>query len=210
MQSTVWYERYKPQTLDDVVLPDSIKTALRKNITDGTLPNLGFWSADPGLGKSSTANAIVSELEKLGHEAMWVNASLEKGIDVLRGKIKQFAVSQSVDGNFKVVVLDECLEEHEEVVLLENGKEKYTALRDLEKNKVYDCLSMNLETHEIEQDTCEVVSDKEDDIYEIELEDGRTILVTANHPMIVNNHENYISKSIDDGLSVGDDLVCRD
>ena len=108
MESTVWYEKYKPQTLDDVVLPDSIKQRLRKFIDTGTLPNLGFWSSEPGLGKSSTAHAIVMEMQKLGHEAMWINASLEKGIDTLRGKINTFAVSASVDGLYKVVVLDEC------------------------------------------------------------------------------------------------------
>lgn len=108
MESTVWYEKYKPCSLDTVVLPDHIKNQIRKFIETETLPNLGFWSNDPGLGKSSTANAIVQEMQARGHEAMWINASLEKGIDLLRGKIQKFAVSQSVDGLYKVVVLDEC------------------------------------------------------------------------------------------------------
>ena len=108
METTVWYEKYKPQKLDDVVLPETIKAQLKKFIDTGTLPNLGFWSAEPGLGKSSTANALVQEMQERGHEAMWINASLEKGIDTLRGKISKFAVSASVDGLYKVVVLDEC------------------------------------------------------------------------------------------------------
>lgn len=108
METTVWYEKYKPQCLDDVVLPDNVKTQLKKFLEKESLPNLGFWSAEPGLGKSSTANALVQEMQKRGHEAMWINASLEKGIDTLRGKISKFAVSASIDGLYKVVVLDEC------------------------------------------------------------------------------------------------------
>lgn len=108
MQTTVWYEKYKPQCIDDVVLPEALKLQIQQFVSKGELPNLGFWSSEPGLGKSSTANAIVHDMQKLGHEALWINASLEKGIDTLRGKIQNFATSASVDGLYKVVVLDEC------------------------------------------------------------------------------------------------------
>ena len=107
METTVWYEKYKPQKLDDVVLPDAVKEQLHKFIEAETLPNLGFWSAEPGLGKSSTANAIAQEMQARGHEVLWINASLEKGIDTLRSKINKFAVSASIDGSYKLVVLDE-------------------------------------------------------------------------------------------------------
>lgn len=210
MKSTVWYEKYRPQCLDDVVLPEQLKQQLQQSITDNALPNLGFWSSEPGLGKTSTANAIVQEMQALGHEAMWINASLEKGIDTLRGKIQGFATSASVDGLYKVVVLDECLEENERVIVLEDGKEVYRALKDFAKGKIYNCVSMNLETGKVEPDTCEVISDKEDDVYEIELEDGRVIKVTADHPMIVNNNGKLECKTIEGGLSIGDDLACRE
>lgn len=107
METTVWYEKYKPQCLDDVILPDAVKEQLHKFIETETLPNLGFWSSEPGLGKSSTANAIAQEMQARGHEVLWINASLEKGIDTLRSKINKFAVSASVDGIYKLVVLDE-------------------------------------------------------------------------------------------------------
>lgn len=210
METTVWYEKYKPQCLDDVILPDNIKVQLKKFLEKESLPNLGFWSSEPGLGKSSTANALVQEMQKRGHEAMWINASLEKGIDTLRGKISKFAVSASIDGLYKVVVLDECLEENEKVIVLEDGKEVYRALKDFTKGKTYDCVSMNLETGKVEPDTCEVISDKEDDVYEIELEDGRVIKVTSDHPMIVNNNGKLECKTIEGGLSIGDDLACRE
>ena len=65
----------------------------------------------------------------------------KKGIDVLRTKIFNFASQESFDDRTKIVVLDECLEENEEVILIENGKEKYVKLKDLEKGKVYECLA---------------------------------------------------------------------
>ena len=107
METTVWYEKYKPQCLDDVILPDAVKEQLHKFIETEALPNLGFWSSEPGLGKSSTANAIAQEMQARGHEVLWINASLEKGIDTLRSKINKFAVSSSIDGLYKLVVLDE-------------------------------------------------------------------------------------------------------
>jgi len=55
-------------------------------------------------GKSSTANAILKEI---GGEALWINASMEKGIDVLRGKILNFASQSSFDDSVKIVVMDE-------------------------------------------------------------------------------------------------------
>lgn len=101
---SVFYERYKPQCIDDLIVPDEIKDKLKSYIKTQDIPNLGLWSTEPGLGKSSTANAIVKEL---GCEALWLNASMEKGIDVLRGKIQRFASQVSFDGGIKIVVMDE-------------------------------------------------------------------------------------------------------
>lgn len=101
---SIWYEKYAPKTLDDVILPESLKSRLQKCIEEKALPNLGFWSQEPGLGKSSTAKAIIRTMNA---DALFINASLERGIDVLRGKIAQFASSNSLDESPKIVVLDE-------------------------------------------------------------------------------------------------------
>jgi len=102
---SVFYERYKPQCLDDVILPEVLKSKLKRYVKDETLPNLGFFSVLPGSGKSSCCNAI---LKDIGGEALWINASLENGIDVVRGKILKFAQQTSFDDKMKVVVMDEC------------------------------------------------------------------------------------------------------
>lgn len=204
-KTTIWSERYKPQTLEDVILPKEISHQLIGFVQNENLPNIGMWSPEPGLGKSSTANAIIHDLKC---EALWINASLENGIDTLRSKIARFASQQTFSDSckFKVVVMDECLEENEKVQLSDGA----VRLKDLKRGEIYQCKSMNLKTHEIEDDTCEVVSDHFDDIYEVELEDGRKVKVTANHPFIVNQNNEYIQKSIQDGLCENDEVVTDD
>lgn len=101
---SVWYEKYKPSTIDDLIIPDEIKKSLKSYTQTQDLPCIGLFSSNPGTGKSSTANAIIKEI---GGEALWINASIEKGIDVLRGKIGKFASQSSFDDNIKIVVMDE-------------------------------------------------------------------------------------------------------
>ena len=101
---SVWYERYKPQTLADVILPKAVKEKLQSYIIKHDIPNLGLWSVEPGLGKSSTATPIINCSRC---EALWLYASLERGIDAVRGKIHKFASQQSFDDGLKIVVMDE-------------------------------------------------------------------------------------------------------
>lgn len=101
---SVWEHKYKPQKIDDLIIPQEIKTKLLKYTKSQNIPNIGLFSSNPGTGKSSTANAILKEING---EALWINASYEKGIDVLRGKIQKFASSGSFDDNVKIVVMDE-------------------------------------------------------------------------------------------------------
>lgn len=202
---TVYYEKYKPQCVEDLILPAELKNRLMGYVERKDIPNIGIFSSNPGLGKTSTANALIKDIDC---EALWINASLEKGIDVLRGKILRFASQTSFDGNIKIVVMDECLEENEEVLIGTLEKNTGIKLNELSKNKIYDCVSFNMENGELENDTCEIISDKFDTIYEVMLEDGRTIKVTGNHPFIVNQNGKFIEKSINDGLCELDDIVC--
>jgi DNA polymerase III delta prime subunit len=102
--SSVYYEKYKPSCVQDLILPKEIKDKIEKYTKTQKLPHLGLFSSNPGTGKSSTAYAILKEING---EALWINASLEKGIDVLRGKILKFASQTAFDDNIKIVVMDE-------------------------------------------------------------------------------------------------------
>lgn len=101
---SIWYERYKPQRVDDVILPKAILDKFKGYVQNQDIPAIGLFSSLPGTGKSSLANAIITEL---GSESLWINASMERGIDVLRGRIQKFASQTSFDDNIKIVVMDE-------------------------------------------------------------------------------------------------------
>lgn len=102
---TLYYEKYRPQIIQDLLLPKEIKTKIQNSVSNKDIPNFGLWSDKPGTGKTSTAKAIIQEING---EALFINASLENGIDTLRGKIARFAASKSFDGITKIVVLDEA------------------------------------------------------------------------------------------------------
>jgi len=200
----IWYEKYKTQKITDVILPLNMKKRIQDAVTKEDIPNYGFFGNVGGIGKSTACHAIITEI---GCEALWINASLENGIDVIRSKITKFASSCSFDDKIKIVVLDECLEENEEVQLGSIGDTRNVKLNSLEKGKIYDCVSFNQENGQFENDTCEVISDKESDVYEVELEDGRTIKVTDNHPFIIKQNGKYVEKTIKDGLNENDKVV---
>lgn len=100
----VWVERWRPQTLDECILPQSIRTMLNGIVKQDDLPNLLF-AGKAGTGKTTVARAIAKELDR---DTLIINASDENGIDVLRTKLKDFASSVSFDGKRKIVILDEA------------------------------------------------------------------------------------------------------
>lgn len=98
-------EKYRPSRIEDLIIPDTFKERLQINLKNNTLSHLGLWSKTPGTGKTSTANAIINELDG---EVKFINASYDKGIDVVKSDIARFVSSKSFDGNgIKIVVFDE-------------------------------------------------------------------------------------------------------
>ena len=100
----LWVEQYRPKTIDDCILPDSLKNLFSSFIKKGELSNMLF-SGTPGIGKTSVAKALC---EQMNCDWIMINGSEEGGIDVLRNKIKNFASTVSLSGGKKVVILDEA------------------------------------------------------------------------------------------------------
>ena len=100
----LWVEKYRPQTIDDTILPKKLKQTFQKIVEGGELPNMIF-TGTAGLGKTTVAKALCN---LLNCDYILINGSEEGNIDTLRTKIKQFASSVSLSGDYKVVILDEA------------------------------------------------------------------------------------------------------
>lgn len=100
----LWVEKYRPRRIAETILPDSLKQVFQKIVDGGELPNM-LLTGTAGLGKTTVARAMCNELSL---DYIVINGSEEGNIDTLRGKIKQFASSVSLQGGYKVVILDEA------------------------------------------------------------------------------------------------------
>ena len=100
----LWVEKYRPKTIAETILPDSLKQVFQKIVDGGELPNM-LLTGTAGLGKTTVARALCNELQL---DYILINGSEEGNIDTLRTKIKQFASSVSLQGGYKVVILDEA------------------------------------------------------------------------------------------------------
>lgn len=110
----MWVEKYRPTTFDDVVDQDAAVKKLKFFLKTGTLPHMIF-TGPPGTGKTSAAHILVKTMfpkEVLDDRVLELNASEERGIKTVRGKIKRF-VSSSVKTSsgklgLSIVILDEA------------------------------------------------------------------------------------------------------
>ena len=100
----LWVEKYRPKTVEQTILQSQLKDTFAKIVESGEIPNMLF-TGTAGLGKTTVAKAICEQLQL---DYIVINGSEEGNIDTLRGKIKQFASSISLQGGYKVVILDEA------------------------------------------------------------------------------------------------------
>ena len=102
--STIWCEKYRPSTLNDIVLSKEVRSLIERYKEQGSTNHLLLISS-PGQGKTSLAKIIVRDVFECDY--LYINASDENGIDTVRNKIITFAQTKSLDGNGKIIILDE-------------------------------------------------------------------------------------------------------
>lgn len=108
--SLPWVEKYRPETLDDVYGQTEVVETVRKFIAEGKLPHLLFYGP-PGTGKTSTVVALAREIygPRYSNMVLELNASDDRGIDVVRNQIKDFASARQIfSSGFKLIILDEA------------------------------------------------------------------------------------------------------
>ena len=104
MQEFLWVEKYRPSTLDECILPSQLKKDFEEILKQREIQNL-LLTGTAGTGKTTVAKALCKQLDL---DYLLINGSEESGIDTLRNKIKQFASTVSLQGGYKVVILDEA------------------------------------------------------------------------------------------------------
>ena len=108
--SSIWIERYRPKTFDDIKGQEAIVARVRAFVEKKNLPHLLF-SGPAGVGKTSLILVIAKTLfgDNWRENFLELNASDDRGIDVVRTKIKDFARTIAIgDVSFKIIYLDEC------------------------------------------------------------------------------------------------------
>jgi len=101
----LWVEKYRPQTIEDCILPEKTKATFKEFLKKGEVPNL-LLCGTAGTGKTTVARALC---EELGCDYIVINGSDEgRQIDTLRTKIKSFASAISFESKTKVVIIDEA------------------------------------------------------------------------------------------------------
>lgn len=102
--SYLWVEKYRPNKISKIILPESTKTILAKFVEEQQIPNLFFYSTTPGTGKTSTAKALLNDC---GYDFKYINTSLKNGIDTVRTEIDRYASSFGFENKRKAIILDE-------------------------------------------------------------------------------------------------------
>jgi DNA polymerase III delta prime subunit len=103
----LWTEKYRPQTIEDCILPSSLKETFLSVIKEGEIPNFLF-SGSSGTGKTTVARALCDELDC---SVLFLNGSLgadESGIEAFRTRVVPFASCVSFNNKRKIVIVDEA------------------------------------------------------------------------------------------------------
>jgi len=117
MSDFIWVEKYRPKTIEECILPSSIKKTFTEFLNQGEIPNM-LLSGPPGIGKTTVAKALCNEL---GVDFYLINGSDEgRFLDTVRNNAKNFAstVSLSSTAKHKVIIIDEADNTGNDVQLL--------------------------------------------------------------------------------------------
>lgn len=212
IEEFVWTEKYRPDSLDGVRGNDVIVNRMKEWVDDKSMPNVLF-AGPQGVGK--TAMAVAFAKDKYGDD--WkqhfkqLNASDDRGIDVVRDEVKSFAQLSTVsDYQFKIIFLDEadalCLPPGTEVI---TGYPSSPEVKPIEEvaEEGESIPSVDFETNELQSDTGKVLETGEAEFYDITFSDGRETTASARHPFFVVGDDEELQEIQVQDLESGDKVA---
>ncbi|MDG6985929.1 MAG: AAA family ATPase [Nitrososphaerota archaeon] len=193
IEDLMWVEKYRPARLDDVAGQESIRKRLEALLQKKEqLPHLLF-AGPPGSGKTTTALLVAKEI--LGDQwrdyTLVLNASDERGIDVVRERIKTFArYADKREGvPFRLVILDEsdemCLNPDTKILVGTLDDLREASLRELLESKGrkrFRLPSFGEKGLRLEDDWGRIVPSGRAELYKVTFDDGRTVEASSEHP----------------------------
>jgi len=185
-EHTLYVEKYRPDNLKDYIGNESVKEKVKIYLESGDVPHLLLYGT-AGTGKTTLAKLIAKNIDC---DLMYINASDENNVDTVREKIKNFASTIGFR-QWKLIILDECLAEGTLVTVLRNGEEVKIPIELLDENSDL-VKSFNIESSQIEWQPFYLWDKGDQNIWELELENGELVKCTGDHKWFVLDNENNI------------------
>jgi DNA polymerase III delta prime subunit len=179
----LWVEKYRPNKIDDCVLPERMKDYFKQMISCGEIQNT-LLVGGPGVGKTTSALAICKEL---GLDSLLINCSENGNIDTLRTTIRSFASTVSFTSPYKVVILDEadglnaCFGYSQLINRVRDGIIVYEQIGDLLDKGEFTTLSYDFKQKEIIQTSAIVYKLFERELFKVVTKNG-SMYCTKDHP----------------------------
>jgi DNA polymerase III delta prime subunit len=197
VQSDLWVERWRPQVLGDYVWSSQAQhDQVSGWVQEGKIPHI-LMVGTPGVGKTSLAFMLLKLLKVNSGDIKFVNGCTDNGIDVVRD-LENF-VSTMPMGDYRYVLIDECLDELTPVWVKNKQTDQVynTPIREVQ-SQVELVMNFNTDTNTVEWSEFTLYDKGVQDVYEITLDNGETVVCTASHKWYVRDqHDNVLVVTTD-------------